>query len=67
MRKGQCFLYHFSKEKFKGYFYTGLQDEGEYVFCEMVAAHLINPETSFMKLSEQKWNEGLANGTIELI
>lgn len=67
MRKGQCFLYYFSKDNFKGYFYTGLQDEGNYVFCEMVSADKIDPKTSFMKLSEEKWNEGINNGTIELI
>ena len=37
------------------------------MFCEMVAADKIDPKTSFMKLSEEKWNEGINNGTIELI
>jgi len=69
MRTGQCFLFHFSEDAndFKGYFFTGLIDDGKYVMCEMLPPHRINPLTSYMRISEADWTEGLSNGKIELI
>ncbi len=67
IHKGQCFVYHFSEDNQKGYFFTGIIDKGEYVMCEMLPAYKLNAETSFWKMSEEFLIESLNNGRIELI
>lgn len=66
IRKGQCFVFHFSEDKQKGYFFTGIVDNGKYVMCEMVPPHKMTQD-SFWKMTEEYYKENLENGKIELI
>lgn len=66
IQKGQCFVYHFSEDNQKGYFFTGIIDKGEYVMCEMVPPHKMTMD-SFCNMSEEYFTENINNGKIELI
>ena len=45
IQKGQCFVYHFSEDNQKGYFFTGIIDKGKYVML---------PTTY---LNGERWND----------
>lgn len=67
LQTGQCFIFHFPQRRVKGYFFTGIVDDGDLVMCEMVPAHKMDPVASFWKMSETFFNENMQRGTIELI
>ena len=66
LTQGQCFTYRFGKDNIKGYFYTGIIDNGAYVMCEMVLPHQMN-DNSFWKMTESFFEEAIESGKIELI
>lgn len=66
LTQGQCFTYKFSEDNIKGYFFTGIIDNGTYVMCEMVLPHQMN-DNSFWKMTESFFNEAIETGKIELI
>jgi len=64
--RGQCFTYEHEKGNIKGYFFTGIIEDGYLVMCEMVPPHKMNA-TSFWKMSEPFFNESIKCGKLELI
>ncbi len=66
MKIGQCFIYHFTDDNTKGYFFTGIIDNGYLVMCEMVAPHQMTA-ASFWKMTEDYFNDSVKTGQIELL
>ena len=66
MRTGQCFITH-NGNAIKGYFFTGLNDNGKLVMCEMVRRPEEITKDSYWLLSEDEINKAVEAGTIELI
>lgn len=64
--KGQCFTFRFSEDKIKGYFFTGIIEEGYYVMCEMVPPHKMN-KRSFWRMTENFIKEAIDAGRIEFL
>lgn len=64
--QGQCFTYEHGKDIIKGYFFTGIIEDGYMVMCEMVPPHKMNAK-SFWKISESFFNESIECGKLELI
>ena len=67
MRTGQCFITHNEDSSIKGYFFTGLFDEGKLVMCEMVRSPKEITKDSYLLLSEDEFNKAVESGTIEII
>ena len=67
MRTGQCFITHKEDSSIKGYFFTGLHDNGKLVMCEMVRRPEEITKDSYWLLSEDEFDKAVEAGTIELI
>jgi hypothetical protein len=67
MKTGQCFIYNFTVENRKGYFFTGLIDNGLLVMCEMVRRVEDITPASYWKMSQEYFDEAVKSGRIELI
>lgn len=67
MQTGQCFIYHFSDENRKGYFFTGLIDRGQLVMCEMVRRVEDITPASYWLMTQEYFDDAVKSGRIELI